>query len=90
MSGSNGFGKYEIKFGVGNSSSVHADNEKKDISILDKGPTDELDDTTLTTETEYLINFSEQQNILLLDMLLNLMHMKLFDCQTVMCLVKMK
>ena len=64
--------------------------EKKNISILGKGPTDGLDDTTLTTETEYLINFSEQQNILLLDMLLNLMHMKLFDCQTVMCLVKMK
>ena len=90
MSGSNGFGKYEIIFGVGNSPSVHADNGKKDISILGKGPTDGLHDTTLTAETEYLINFSEQQNILLLDMLLNLMHMKLFDCQTAMCLVKMK
>ena len=42
-------------------SSVHVDNKKKDILILDnKGPTRGLDDTTLTTEKEYSINFSEQ------------------------------
>ena len=31
-------------------SSVHADNKGKDILIFGKGPTQGLDDTTLTTE----------------------------------------
>ena len=32
------------------SSSVHVDNKKKDILIFGEGPTQELDDTTLTAE----------------------------------------
>ena len=40
------------------SSSVHIDNKKNDISILGKGPTQGLDDITLTTVAQYLINFS--------------------------------
>ena len=36
---------------------MHTDNKKKDILILDKGPTQELDDITLTAEAQYLINF---------------------------------
>ena len=40
------------------SSSVHIDNKKKDILILGFGPTQELDDTTLTAEAQYSINFS--------------------------------
>ena len=36
--------------------------EKKDILILAKVPTQRLDDTTLTAEAEYAINFSEQKN----------------------------
>ena len=43
------------------SSLVYIDNKKKDILILDKGPKDGLDDTTLTAEKEYSINFIEQQ-----------------------------
>ena len=39
-------------------SSVHIDNKKKDILILDKGPTQRLHDTTLSEEAQYLINFS--------------------------------
>ena len=39
------------------SSLVHADNKKKDIVILGKGLTDDLDDTTLTAENKYSINF---------------------------------
>ena len=35
------------------SSSVHIDNRKKDILILDLGPTQRLDDTTLTAKTEF-------------------------------------
>ena len=42
---------------------VHIDHKKKDILILNKSPTDCLDDTMLTAETEYSINFTEQQKI---------------------------
>ena len=38
--------------------SVYTDNKKKDILILGKGPTQGLDDTTLTAEAQYSINFS--------------------------------
>ena len=56
-----GFDKKVIMFGADMSSSAHNDNKKKDILILGKGPTDGLDDTTLTAEKEYSINFTEQQ-----------------------------
>ena len=36
------------------------DNNKKNILILGKGPAQGLDDTTLTANTEYSINFTEQ------------------------------
>ena len=39
------------------SSSVHIDHKTKDISILDKGPVQELDNTTLTADAEYSTNF---------------------------------
>ena len=48
-------------FDANMSSSVHIDNNKKDILIFGKGPTDGLNDTTLTTEKEYSINFTKQQ-----------------------------
>ena len=41
------------------SSSVHIDNKKKNILILCNGPTNSLDDTTLTVGKSYSINFSE-------------------------------
>ena len=40
------------------SSSVNFDNKKKNILILGKGPTQGLDDTRLTAEAPYSINFS--------------------------------
>ena len=43
------------------SSSAHADNGDKDILILDKGPSQELDDATLNAEKEHALNFSEQE-----------------------------
>ena len=43
---------------IDKSSSVHIDNKNKDILILGIGPTQGLDDTTLTAEIEYSINFS--------------------------------
>ena len=51
-------GKNVIIFGVDMSSSVHIDNKKKYFLILGKGPTQGLDDTTLTAEAQYSINFS--------------------------------
>ena len=36
---------------------MHIDNNKKDILILGKGPTQELDDTTLTAGAQDSINF---------------------------------
>ena len=41
------------------SSSVHIDNKNKDILILGEGPTQELDDATLTAEAKYPINFTQ-------------------------------
>ena len=40
---------------------MHTNNENKDILILGKGWTQGLDNTTLTWETEYRINFSRSQ-----------------------------
>ena len=54
-------GKNDIIFGVDMSSSVHIDNINKNILILGKGPTQGLDNTTLTAEIEYSINFSRSQ-----------------------------
>ena len=39
------------------SSSVHTENKKKDTLILGKGQTQRLDDTMLTAEVQYSINF---------------------------------
>ena len=43
------------------SSSVHIDNKNKDMLILGKGSTQGLDNTTLTAEAEYSLNFSRSQ-----------------------------
>ena len=40
-------------------SSVYVDNKWKGILILGEGPTQEWDDTTLTAETIYPINFTQ-------------------------------
>ena len=41
------------------SSSVHVDNKNKDILGLGEVPTHRLDDTTITAEAKYPINFAE-------------------------------
>ena len=61
MSNNSGIGKNLMIFGTEMSSSVHIYNKRKYILILGKDPTDGLDDTTLTAEAEYFINFSKQQ-----------------------------
>ena len=40
------------------SNSVHVDNKRKDILILDKRPTQALDNSTLTAEKMYSTNFA--------------------------------
>ena len=41
------------------SSSAHIDDKNKDVLILGDGPTQGLDDTTLTAEAKYPINFTQ-------------------------------
>ena len=52
-------GKDVIIFGPDMRSSIHIDNKNKDILILDEGPTQGLDDITLTSGAKYLINFTQ-------------------------------
>ena len=51
-------GKNVIIFGANMSSSVHIDNKNKDIVMLGEGPTQGLDNTALTVEARYPINFT--------------------------------
>ena len=53
--------KNDIIFGADMSSSVHIDNKGKDILILGEGPTQELDDTTLTAEEKYPISLTQSR-----------------------------
>ena len=50
------------------SSSVHIYNKGKDIPILGKGSTQRLDDTMLTAEAQYSINFSRSNRIFCLSL----------------------
>ena len=54
-----------IIFGADVSSSVHVDNKKKDILVADEGG---LDDTTITAEAKYSINFTESGKIFVLSL----------------------
>ena len=49
--------KNVVIFGVNMISSVHIDNKKKDILILGIGPRQRFDDTKLSAEAQYSINF---------------------------------
>ena len=49
-----------IIFDADTGSSVHIDYKKKDILIVAKGPTDGLDETTVTAHETYFIDFTEQ------------------------------
>ena len=53
------FAQNVIIFGADMSSSVHVNNKTKDILVLGEGLTQELDDTTLTAEKKYSINFTK-------------------------------
>ena len=51
------------------SSSANAEN--KDVLILNEGPTQRLDDTTLTTEEKYPINFTQPRKRFVLSLYYN-------------------
>ena len=53
------WGKNVIIFGDDKRSSVHIDNKDKDILILGEGQTQGLDDTTITAEAKYPVNFTQ-------------------------------
>ena len=55
------WGKNVITFGADMSSSVHIDNKNKDILIFGEILTQRLDDTTLTAEVKYSINFKQSR-----------------------------
>ena len=59
-------------------SSAHVDNKKKDILILGKSPRQGLDDTMLTSQKEYIINFTEQNKKLRLSLHYNGVNSYLF------------
>ena len=60
--------KNVIIFGADMSSSGHIDNREKDILILGKRPTQELDGTTWTAEGKYTINFTQSNRTFVLSL----------------------
>ena len=73
-------------------SSVHIGNKNKDISILGEGPTQGLDDTTLTAEVEaiYPINFAQLNRRFVLSLHHNGSSSFLFANATKICQFKAK
>ena len=71
-------GKNVIIFGADMSSYVHIDNKNKDILILGEGPTQGLDDTTLTAEAIYRINFTQPNERFVLSLHYNGINSSLF------------
>ena len=57
------FGQNVLIFGADMSSSAHIDNKKKDLLVLEKGPTQGLEHR-LTAEKIYSINFTVKKGIL--------------------------
>ena len=61
-------GKNVIIFGADIRSSMYIDKKGKEILILGEGPTQGLDDTTVTKEENYPINFTQLQKIFALSL----------------------
>ena len=70
-------GRNVIIFGVDMGSSPHIDNQKKDILILRKGPTQGLEDT-LAAEKLYSINFTKENTNFCLSLHYNAVNSYLF------------
>ena len=83
-------GKNVIIFGTDMSSSVHVDNKGKDILILGEGPAQGLDDTTLTAEAKYPIDFTKSGKRFVLSLHYNGGNSFLFVNATKLCQFKPK
>ena len=75
-------GKNVIIFGVDIGLSVHIDHKGINILFLGKRPTQGLDDTTLTAEAQYSINFSRSNRKFYLSFYYNGSNSFLFDNAT--------
>ena len=64
-------GRNVIIFGADMSSSAHIDNKNNDNLILIEGLTQGLDDTTLTGEAKYPINFTQPRQRFVLSLCYN-------------------
>ena len=78
-------GKNVITFGADMSSPVHVDNKGKDILILGEEPTQGLDDTILTAEAKYPINFTQSGKKIVLSLRYNGSKSFLFDNAAKVC-----
>ena len=74
----NGFGKSMIIFGTDMSSSEHVDNRNKDMLIIGKCQTQGFGDTTLISEKEYSISFTEQHKKCCLSLHYNVVNSYIF------------
>ena len=82
-------GRIAIIFGADMSSSVHVDNKNKDITVLDEGPRQGSDDTTLAAEAKYPINFTQPDKRFVLSLHCNGSN-SLFVNATKKCQIKAK
>ena len=82
--------KNGIIFGADMNSSVHVDNKGKDILIYGEGPTQRLDDTTLTAEAKYSINITQSNRRFCLSLHYNESNSVLFVNATKTCQFKAK
>ena len=82
--------KNVIIFGADMTSSVNIDDKNKDILILDEGPTQGLDDATLTAEARYPFNFTQPRKRFVLSLHYNGGSSFLFVNITKICQFKTK
>ena len=83
-------GKNVIIFGADISSSVHIHNKGKDILILGEESTQVSDDTTLTAEANYPINFTQLRKRFVLSLHYNESNSFLFGNAAKICQFKAK
>ena len=79
-----------VIFRADKSSSVHIDNKNRDILIRGEEPTQGLDDTTLTAEAKYPINFTQSGKRFVLSLHYNGSSSLLFVNATKICQFKAK
>ena len=86
---SGGFGQNVLIFGADMSTSIHIDNNKKNILVLGRGPTQGLE-STLTAEKMYLIKFTVTKKKFCLSLHYNGGNSYLFGNGTEICKFKVK